>query len=53
MIKTLDTPEERAKAPTAKTTGWVTPEEVAALLLYLCSDEASAINGARLPVYGR
>lgn len=53
VVKTLDTPEERAKAPAAKVTGWVTPEEVATLLLYLCSEEAGAINGARLPVYGR
>ncbi len=52
VIKTLDVPEERAKAG-AKTTGWVTPDEVAQLLLYLCSDEAGAINGARLPMYGR
>lgn len=53
VIKTLDTPEERAKSPNAKTSGWVTPEEVAALLVYLCSDEAGAINGARIPLYGR
>ncbi len=52
VIKTLDVPEERARAGT-KATGWVTPDEVAQLLLYLCSDEASAINGARIPVYGR
>ncbi len=52
VIKTLDVPEERAKAGT-KATGWVTPDEVAKLLLYLCSDEAGAINGARIPVYGR
>lgn len=53
VIKTLDTPDERAKAGGAKTTGWVKPEEVAAVLLFLCSDEAGAINGVRVPVYGR
>ncbi len=52
VIKTLDVPEERARAG-AKATGWVTPDEIAQLLLYLCSDEAGASNGARLPMYGR
>ena len=31
---------------------WTTPEEIAAALLYLCSDEAGAVNGARIPLYG-
>lgn len=51
LIRALDTPAERAKQPN-KTTGWVKPEEVAATLLFLCSDEAGAITGARIPVYG-
>lgn len=29
------------------------PAEVAAALLWLCSDEAGAVNGARIPLYGR
>ncbi len=53
VVKTIDTPEERVQQPAAKTTGWVRPEEIASLLLYLCSDDAAVINGARLPVYGR
>lgn len=28
-----------------------TPEEIAAAILYLCSDDARAVNGARLPLY--
>ena len=28
-------------------------EEIAAAMLYLCSDEAGVINGARLPLTGR
>ena len=32
--------------------GWATPEELAAAILYLCSDEASLINGARIPLTG-
>jgi NAD(P)-dependent dehydrogenase (short-subunit alcohol dehydrogenase family) len=53
VVKTIDTPEEREKNPNGKTAGWVRPEEVASLLIFLCSDEAGAINGARIPVYGR
>ena len=29
-----------------------TPEEIAAMILYLCSEEAQAVNGARIPLYG-
>lgn len=51
LIRALDTPGERARQPD-KTTGWVKPEDVAATLLFLCSDEAGAITGARIPVFG-
>ena len=32
--------------------GWATPDELAAAIIYLCSDEAAGINGARIPVTG-
>ena len=51
LIRALDTPAERAKQPN-KTTGWVKPEDVAATLLFLCSEEGGAINSARVPVFG-
>lgn len=51
LIRALDTPAERQKQPDKKT-GWVKPEDVAATLLFLCSEEAGAINGVRVPVYG-
>jgi NAD(P)-dependent dehydrogenase (short-subunit alcohol dehydrogenase family) len=51
LLRALDTPAERAKQPN-KTTGWVTPAQVAATLVFLCTDEAGAITGARIPVYG-
>ncbi len=51
LIRSLDTPAERAKQPN-KTSGWVKPDQVAATLLFLCSDEGGGINGARIPVFG-
>lgn len=51
LIRSLDTLAERARQPDKKS-GWVRPEDVAATLLFLCSDEGGAINGARIPVYG-
>jgi NAD(P)-dependent dehydrogenase (short-subunit alcohol dehydrogenase family) len=32
--------------------GWATPEQIAAAVVYLCSDEASLVNGARIPLTG-
>jgi NAD(P)-dependent dehydrogenase (short-subunit alcohol dehydrogenase family) len=29
------------------------PEEIASTIVYLCSDEAGMINGARIPAHGR
>ncbi|MCM8748953.1 SDR family oxidoreductase [Thermomicrobiaceae bacterium CFH 74404] len=50
---TIDTETNRRTMPKADPTKWVKPEEVAALLLFLCSPEAEAINGAVIPIYGK
>ncbi len=52
VVKTIDTPEARA-AMGGRSPGSASPEEIANLMLYLCSDEAGAVNGARIPLYGR
>ena len=49
---TIDTPANRAAMPTADFTKWVKPEQVAALLWYLCSAEGAALNGAVIPLVG-
>ena len=49
----IDTPTNRADMPKADFASWVSPAELAAAILFLASEEASAITGALLPVTGR
>ncbi len=53
LPSTIDTPANRASMPKADFKKWVTPEELAEVILFLASDSASAITGALLPVSGR
>jgi NAD(P)-dependent dehydrogenase (short-subunit alcohol dehydrogenase family) len=48
----IDTPANRSAMPTADFSKWPTPEDVAAVILFLASDEARLIHGASIPVYG-
>lgn len=52
-VRTIDLEHEREREPTPRNAAWVTPEEIAAVMLFLASDEAAAINGARIPLNGR
>jgi 3-oxoacyl-[acyl-carrier protein] reductase len=49
----IDTPANRASMPKADFSKWVTPQELAEVILFLVSDAASAVTGALLPVSGR
>jgi NAD(P)-dependent dehydrogenase (short-subunit alcohol dehydrogenase family) len=49
----IDTAANRASMPNADFAKWVTPEELANVILFLASDAASAVTGALLPVNGR
>jgi NAD(P)-dependent dehydrogenase (short-subunit alcohol dehydrogenase family) len=51
-VRTIDVNHERQRQPTSANASWSTPEEIAAAVLYLCSDEAGVVNGARIPLYG-
>jgi len=49
----IDTPGNRASQPDADHSRWVAPEDIAAVVRFLCSDESAPISGAAVPVYGR
>jgi NAD(P)-dependent dehydrogenase (short-subunit alcohol dehydrogenase family) len=49
----IDTAANRASMPNADFGKWVTPEELASVILFLASDAASAVTGALVPVSGR
>lgn len=51
-VRSIDVQHERDHERTAKNASWTTPEEIAATILYLCSEEAGMVNGARIPLYG-
>ena len=53
MPSIIDTDANRRAMPDADFAKWVRPEALADVMLFLCSDAASAINGAAIPVYGR
>jgi NAD(P)-dependent dehydrogenase (short-subunit alcohol dehydrogenase family) len=48
----IDTEPNRKAMPTADFSKWPKPEEIAQVILFLCSAEAKLIHGAAIPVYG-
>ena len=49
----IDTPANRAANPDTDPSVWVSPEEIAGLIAYVCGDAARSVNGAHLEIYGR
>lgn len=49
----IDTPATRNSLPYADYVTWPTPDEIAAVALFILSDESGVINGGEIPVYGR
>ncbi len=49
----IDTPLNRRDMPKADFDRWVAPADLAAVMLFLASDEAKAVTGALIPVTGR
>jgi NAD(P)-dependent dehydrogenase (short-subunit alcohol dehydrogenase family) len=48
----IDTEANRKAMPTADFAQWPKPEDIARVILFLCSDDAQLIHGAAVPVYG-
>ena len=53
MPTTIDHPVNRAQMPKADPKLWPSPEEVANVILFLSSREASGVNGAAIPIAAR
>jgi NAD(P)-dependent dehydrogenase (short-subunit alcohol dehydrogenase family) len=49
----IDTAANRKAMPGADFSKWPKPEEIAHVILFLCSEEARVIHGASIPVYGK
>lgn len=50
---TVDTEANRKAMPDSDHARWVTPEEIARVIVFLASSDSAPINGAAVPVYGR
>jgi NAD(P)-dependent dehydrogenase (short-subunit alcohol dehydrogenase family) len=48
----IDTAANRKSMPKADFTKWPKPEEIARVILFLCSNDSAVIHGAAIPVYG-
>ena len=48
----IDTEANRKAMPKADFSKWPKPEEIARVILFLCSDDAKVVHGAAIPVYG-
>jgi len=49
----FDTAANRKAMPKADFSKWPKPEQIARVVLFLCSEDARLIHGAAIPVYGR
>jgi NAD(P)-dependent dehydrogenase (short-subunit alcohol dehydrogenase family) len=52
LAKTIDAKREKISNPSLENSTWTTPEELRSAILYLLSDEAGSVNGAKIPMYG-
>jgi NAD(P)-dependent dehydrogenase (short-subunit alcohol dehydrogenase family) len=48
----IDTPANRQAMPDADFATWPKPEDIAQVILFLCSHNAATVHGASIPVYG-
>jgi NAD(P)-dependent dehydrogenase (short-subunit alcohol dehydrogenase family) len=48
----IDTAANRRAMPKADFSKWPKPEDIAKIILFLCSSDATLVHGASIPVYG-
>lgn len=46
----IDTPANRRAMPNADFTGWPKPDDIAKVILFLCSDDAGLVHGTSIPL---
>ena len=49
----IDREANRNAMPDGDFTNWPKPEDIASVILFLCSDDAKVIHGAAIPVFGK
>jgi NAD(P)-dependent dehydrogenase (short-subunit alcohol dehydrogenase family) len=52
QAQTIDIKREKISSPSPKNASWSTPEEIAAAVRFLLSEEAGMVNGAKIPLFG-
>jgi NAD(P)-dependent dehydrogenase (short-subunit alcohol dehydrogenase family) len=52
QAKTIDVQRKKVSNPSPDNASWTTPEELTAAILYLLSDAAGTVNGAKIPLFG-
>ena len=52
LVRAIDAERVRDREPSSKTASWATPEEISAMVRFLCSAEGGRLNGARIPLFG-
>ena len=53
MPSVIDTPATRESLPYADYVNWPTPDEIAAVVEFLLTEDSGVMTGALVPVYGR
>jgi len=52
LVRSIDVEHRRDREPSLENNSGTTPEEISAAIMYLCSEEARMVNGARIPLHG-
>jgi NAD(P)-dependent dehydrogenase (short-subunit alcohol dehydrogenase family) len=51
LREAIDERQDSDLNPSPNNAGWTSPEEIVPAILFLCSQEATLLNGALIPLY--